>query len=60
MTIIMGLIREPENIDLAVIDKPWTDEEKKDFSELIKRQKESYRKSRQRIVKKKKTKIQTA
>jgi len=56
----MGLIREPENIDLAVIDKPWTDEEKKDFSELIKRQKESYRKSRQRIVKKKKTKIQTA
>ena len=27
----MGLIREPENIDLAVIDKPWTDEEKKDF-----------------------------
>jgi len=28
----MGLIREPKNIDFTVLDKPWTDEERKEFS----------------------------
>ena len=56
----MGLIREPENVDFYVIDKPWTDEEKDEFSELIKRQKEDYRKSRKKITQKKKTKTHTA
>ena len=35
----MGLIKEPKNVDFFVIDNPWTDEERKDFSELIKKEK---------------------
>jgi hypothetical protein len=35
----MGLIKEPKNVDFFVIDNPWSDEEKKDFSELIKKEK---------------------
>jgi len=31
----MGLIREPKNIDFTVLDKPWTDEERKEFSAFI-------------------------
>lgn len=42
----MGLIREPENIDFTVLDKPWTDEERKEFSAFIKLRKE-HRKKRQ-------------
>jgi hypothetical protein len=36
----MGLIKEPKNIDFQVIDKPWSEEEKKEFSDLIKLRKE--------------------
>jgi hypothetical protein len=32
----MGLIREPKNVDFTVLDKPWTDEELKEFSAFIK------------------------
>jgi hypothetical protein len=28
----MGLIRELKNVDFTVLDKPWTDEERKEFS----------------------------
>ena len=42
----MGLIREPKNIDFTVLDKPWTDEERKEFSAFIKLRKEQ-RKKRQ-------------
>jgi hypothetical protein len=35
----MGLIREPKNVDFFTIDNPWTDEEKLEFSDLIKREK---------------------
>ncbi len=31
----MGLIREPKNVDFYVLDKPWTDEERKEFSAFI-------------------------
>lgn len=31
----MGLIREPENVDFTVLDKPWTEEERKEFSVYI-------------------------
>ena len=51
----MGLIREPRDVDFYVIDKPWTEEEKKEFSELIKKQK-----SRSRIKKLKTKKIKKA
>jgi hypothetical protein len=36
----MGLIREPKNVDFYVLDKPWTDEERKEFSDFIKSQKQ--------------------
>jgi len=40
----MGLIREPKNIDFTVLDKPWTDEELKEFSAFIKLRKEQRKK----------------
>jgi hypothetical protein len=42
----MGLIREPKNIDFTVLDKPWTDEERKEFSAFIKFRKEQKKKRR--------------
>jgi hypothetical protein len=42
----MGLIKEPVNVDFTVISKAWTAEEEKEFSELIKKQKEAYNKKR--------------
>ena len=36
----MGLIREPKNVDFTVLDKPWTDDERKEFSAFIKLRKE--------------------
>lgn len=56
----MGLIREPKNIDFHVIDRPWTDEEKKDFSELIKKQKERFQKTKRLLTQKQKAKTHTA
>ncbi len=32
----MGLIREPKNVDFTVLDKPWTEQERKEFSAFIK------------------------
>lgn len=40
----MGLIKEPENIDFTVLDKPWTDEERREFSAYIKMRKEKQKK----------------
>ena len=40
----MGLIREPKNVDFTELDKPWTDEELKEFSAFIKLRKEQRRK----------------
>ena len=39
----MGLIREPKNVDFFVIDNPWTEEEKLEFSALIKREKSKFK-----------------
>ncbi len=33
----MGMIKEPKNVDFTVIDNPWTEEERKEFSEIIKK-----------------------
>ncbi len=33
----MGIIKEPKHVNFYVIDKPWTNSEKKDFSALIKK-----------------------
>ena len=49
----MGLIIEPKEVDFYIIDKPWTDKEKLEFSELIKVQKEKFHKRLQRTSKKK-------
>lgn len=40
----MGLIREPKNVDFTVLDKPWTDEERKELSAFIKERKEKQNK----------------
>jgi hypothetical protein len=40
----MGLIREPKNVDFYVLDKPWTDKERKKFSSFIKLRKEQLKK----------------
>jgi hypothetical protein len=44
----MGLIREPKNVDFTVLDKPWNDEERKEFSAFIKLRKEQQKKRRTR------------
>jgi len=31
----MGLIREPKNVDFTTQSKPWTEEELRDFRELM-------------------------
>jgi len=40
----MGLIREPKNVYFTVLDKPWTDEERREFSTYIKMRKEQRKK----------------
>jgi hypothetical protein len=40
----MGLIREPKNVDFTVLDKPWTDKEREEFSAFIKLRKEKRKK----------------
>jgi hypothetical protein len=39
----MGLIKEPKNVDFTVIDNPWTDDERKEFSEIIRKEKSKNR-----------------
>jgi len=40
----MGLVREPKNVDFTVLDKPWTAEERREFSAHIKIRKEQHKK----------------
>ncbi|MEI8203791.1 MAG: hypothetical protein WCH34_12295 [Bacteroidota bacterium] len=49
----MGLIKEPKEIDFYVIDKPWTEEEKHEFSELIEKQKQELAETQYRTTKSK-------
>ncbi len=51
----MGLIREPKNVDFTVLDKPWTDEERREFSALIKLRKEQRKKRSTRTAAKART-----
>ncbi len=44
----MGLIREPKNVDFTVLDKPWTEKERKEFSAFIKLRKEQRKKRNKR------------
>ncbi len=53
----MGLIREPKNVDFYVLDKPWTAEERKEFSTFIKLRKEQHKKRSARILTKKVRKV---
>jgi len=50
----MGLIREPKNVDFTVLDKPWTDEERREFSAFIKMRKEQHKKRVKRLTSRKK------
>ena len=53
----MGLIREPENVDFFVLDKPWTIEERNEFSAFIKVRKEQQKKRVQKISTAKRKKV---
>jgi hypothetical protein len=46
---IMGLIREPKNVDFTVMDKPWTETELKEFGAFIKARKEQREKKLSRL-----------
>jgi hypothetical protein len=46
----MGLIREPKNVDFTVLDKLWSDEERKEFSTFIKLRKEQPKKQTARTT----------
>ena len=46
----MGLIREPKNVDFTVIDKPWTEEERRELSAYIKMRKDKQKKRVKRIT----------
>jgi hypothetical protein len=37
----MGLIKEPRELDFMIQSTPWTDEELRDFSALIQKQKQA-------------------
>ena len=49
----MGLIREPKNVDFYVIDKAWTDKEKRELSAFIKLRKSGQKKHKFDAAKKK-------
>ena len=36
----MGIIKEPKEVDFTVQSEPWTEEELKDFREIMKEMKE--------------------
>ena len=46
----MGLIREPKNVDFTVLDKPWTEEERRELSAYIKMRKNKQKKQVKRIT----------
>ncbi|MDR3247004.1 MAG: hypothetical protein LBT50_11325 [Prevotellaceae bacterium] len=48
----MGLIKEPAKVDFTTISIAWTAEEEKEFSELIKKQKETHGKKQVRLPRK--------
>jgi hypothetical protein len=47
----MGFIREPVEVDFTLLSKTWTTEEEKEFSELIKRQKNERQRQKINILK---------
>jgi len=53
----MGLIREPKNVDFYVLDKDWTDEERKEVSAFIKLRKEQMKKRSSRTTSKRENKV---
>ena len=50
----MGLIAEPNGVDFYIIDKPWTEQEKLEFSELINKEKSQKKHRRTYKIKKEK------
>ena len=53
----MGLIREPKDVDFYVIDKAWTEDEKKELSEFIKTRKEQREKRKASAARTKKNNL---
>jgi len=48
----MGLIKEPAEVDFTTISIAWTAEEEKEFSELIRKQKDVRSKKQVRLPRK--------
>ncbi len=48
------MIKEPKNVDFYVLDKPWTEEERKEFSAYIKLRKAQQQKEGKRTISSKK------
>jgi hypothetical protein len=49
----IGLVKEPDKVDFYVLDKTWTDEERKELSTFIKLRKGQKKVKNDRTVKKK-------
>lgn len=54
LPLFMVLIKEQKNVNFYVLDKPWTDAERKEFSEFIKSRKARRKKSITKPTKRKK------
>ena len=52
----MGLIREPKDVDFYIQSKPWTEEELKEFSKIIKKSKAANLAKEKRRTQRKKAK----
>lgn len=55
---IMGLIREPKDVDFIIQSTPWTKDELAELSAIIKKAKEANKRKRKtRFISKKKLKV---
>lgn len=56
----MGLIKEPKNVDLSTKSEPWTEEELADFRKIMQDIKAKNAKRKERSLRLKKNKTQSA
>jgi hypothetical protein len=55
----MGLIKEPRDVDFSMKSEPWTEQELKEFSEIIRKSKAAYQAREKRRARPKKEKPAT-
>lgn len=56
----MGLIKEPKNIDLSTKSEPWTEQELVDFRKIMQNIKDKNAKRKERALRLRSNKTQTA